>query len=226
MKKKLVLMSIAAVLIISTVVGGALARSEVAADGAAQNKITLGNLAIDLVGMETVKAEDGTGLPGVIEEDALPGAVIADQNVQVKNAGEYDLYTKVTIKKYWGTYENGEFKKDFALDSNLIEVNVADSGDWIVPAGESFIDENGEEMVLFYVHPMSAGDLTSNLLGEIRISSEADNSYAHKAILITVEADGVQKSAGDTSVAADAMLNEWGLVAELDGDTLVSVGEK
>ena len=136
MKKRILLMGVAAALVTTALIGGSLAYFQ--ADGRnVQQQISTRTLGISLT-----DAQSGE-LPGdsLLLENAMPGENIDLENkLVVTNTGDTPLYTRVTVSKYWGSYENNAFEKEFDKDSCSIQVTAND--DWYIKQNTDENDEN------------------------------------------------------------------------------------
>lgn len=86
-------------------------------------------------------------------------------------------------------------------------------------------DENHENLYLYYRAPLDVAGQTSSILKSLEIAETLTNEYTDKGIQLDVQVDAVQAS---ESVVArqDALLAEWGVWAEFDGDgNILSVEE-
>lgn len=209
-------MSIAAALLVTTVIGGTLAAFQ--AEGDVRNQVTTGKLGIQLLA-------DGqaAGSGQLYVSEALPGADI-EKTASVKNSESYDLYTRVKITKYWGKADQAAdgqvtgFTKDTTKDASKITLKL-DEENWLVPDIE--VGDSSEEVILYYKKPLAAGETTTDFLKGLQIDTALGNAYTDTDIMLEIETDAVQKIA-----AQDAILTEWGLAAEFDdAGNLISVAE-
>lgn len=208
MKKKRILVITAALLLIAAAVGGAAAyyRSETQAD----TKLGSGNLKIGLFEQngESYKTEEGVPMGG----NVMPGAVVK-YPVYAENTADYDLYARITVRKFW---EDGSGNKKTDLDASYIKLIFDHPKDWIIDNSDS---ENSEETVLYYRKPLKAGDKTGDIMKRIEIANipaSKQNTYAGLRARVFLDADAVQKIA-----AKDAVLSEWGLNVEIDQDGIL-----
>lgn len=212
MKKKLILMGVAAALVTTAFIGGSLAYFQ--ADGReVQQQISTPGLSIDLIDRTT-----GEKAPeSYVFEDAMPGAVIDLENkLVVENTGNTPLYTRVTVTRCWGSGSGEGFVKDFDGESG--KITVVPDGDWLIMENT---DGNDGNLYLYYRYPLPEGASTASILDRLEIPEELGNKYTDKMIELSVEADAVQASS-----AQDAILAEWGVFPEFDQDgSLVSIEE-
>uniref|UniRef100_UPI004056CC40 hypothetical protein n=1 Tax=Acetatifactor sp. TaxID=1872090 RepID=UPI004056CC40 len=214
MKKKIVLMSVAAVLAMTAIVGGTLAGFNTQSE---QGRTDITTKALG-IGLEEGSAQ--------IADSYLPGEPVEMQYYVTNNVAEgYDLYTRVTIYKYW---ENTELQADiinlYANDAtgNKVELSVdSESGetvrinDWFV----QYADE--EQIILYYAKPLAAGEATGNVMDFLVIDEKAGNAYADQNVIIEIEADAVQMIAAESSIPS-----EWGVYPEFDENgNIVSIAE-
>lgn len=202
MKKKILVIT-AALLIVTAAIGGATAyyRSETQAD----TGLGAGNLEIGLFenNGEAYKPKEGVPMGGTV----MPGAVL-NYPVYAENTAAHDLYTRITVRKFW---EDTEGNKRTELNANYINLILDNPGDWIIDKSDS---ENGEEITLYHRKPLKAGEKTGDIIKNIEIaniSSSEQNDYAGLRARVFLDADAVQKTAGQ-----DAILSEWGLDVAID----------
>lgn len=208
MKKKYMLMGVAAALITTTIIGGSLAAIQVNGEDVRQD-INTRSLNIELTGSGAVEGNLYLG-------NAMPGGVI-DKDIKIENTADTPLYARVTIRKYWGDYgaDSSELTKDYSMDTDKISLEV--SGEWL----EDVNARDGETSVYYYRNPIEPGTEPVDILKSLKIEADLDNSYADKGIGLEVEADAVQ-----TYAAEDAMLSEWGIWADIDENgTIIAIEE-
>lgn len=209
MKKKYMLMGVAAALITTTIIGGSLAAIQVNGEDVRQD-INTRSLSIELTG-------SGTAEGNLYLENAMPGGVI-DKDIKIENTADTPLYARVTIRKYWGDYESGsiELTKDYSKDTDKISLEV--NGEWLEDKNAS---DGGETSVYYYRKPIEPGTEPVDILKSLKLDADLDNSYADKGIGLEVEAEAVQ-----TYAAQDAMLSEWGIWADIDENgTIINIEE-
>lgn len=212
MKKKMILMGAAALLIAGAFAGGSLAYFQ--ADGReVRQQINTPELGITLV--------DGNGSPApktFLFSNMMPGGSVSfvrdkqgkgkENELNVKNDGDVTLYTRITITKAWGDEGAEGFEKDYETDPTLIELTPGD--DWYVMSQS---EESAENLYLYYKHPLEAGKTTPSVLKSLHIPPELKNEFTGRMIQMKVEADAVQYSS-----AEDAILTEWGVYPVFDAD--------
>ena len=130
MKKKYMLMGIAAVLILATMVGGTLAALNTKSEKAVAN-ISIKSVGVTVIGDQPVALADGGEtiiMPKAVQNDIPDG---------------YDVYVKVVIYHAWDTKSGG-----------LVSAGEADdiyvhNQDWIIGY------EDDEQMVMYYTKPLA-----------------------------------------------------------------------
>lgn len=206
-------MSVAGAMMLTLIIGGTMAgftaQSE---DGTAD--ITTKQLGITLV--------DGkVPMAGAAEEVqiAMPGDEIpVPYRVTNDVPDGYDLYTRVTIYKYW---------EDRSLDAKNIQLYAGSGdakteltagtkvGDWIV----WYQDE--EQVIAYYTRPLASGESTGNILDTLSVSSDITNEYTGQTVKLEIEADAVQKAVAESSIPA-----EWGVYPTFDSNgTITAIAE-
>lgn len=207
MKKKMALILIAAVLLITAAVGGSLASYETGGLKALET-IELKDTEVALAA-SPFKSDEVT-LDGLI---AMPGDTIEfDNEYFVENPSEdnYTVYTRVTIERKWMLHE---------LESDMVELLLTcDEKDWIVDDSIP----NKEQIVLYYRHPLEVGQRTDSFLEGLYFKPEMGNEYSKAEMRLTVKVDAVQ-----AAVIEKAMPAEWGVfpVFGEDGITLDEIEE-
>ena len=165
------------------------------------------------LGISLTDAQSGE-LPedSILLKGAMPGEEINLENkLVVTNTGDTPLYTRVTVSKCWGSYENASFKKEFDKDSEAIK--LVPNSDWYIMENT---EENDENLYLYYRAPLEVSGQTSSILEGLEIAKTLTNEYADKGIQLNVEVDAVQASESEAA-RQDAILAEWGVWAEFDG---------
>ena len=182
-----------------------------------QEDVSTKTLDITLVqeGGENGQIMQGDGkTSGGIAYAGMPGAQI-DERVAVRNDGSQDAYVRVIINRSW--YRDGKKVPD--IDPREIGIVTDTSGsDWFI---DDTSDPNGEQVVCYYKRPLQPGAQTSNVMNAFTILAdkltENSNKYAGLSTEIKYKAYGVQ-SIGDK----EAMLAEWGVVANFDGNGVMT----
>lgn len=220
MKKKIVLMSIAVVLVMTAIIGGTLAGFNTESEQG-KTDITTKSLGIDLAGSQTPLGEEK-----LVANVSMPGAEIEMPYYITNNVQEgYELYTRVTLYKYWENEElDGTKIHLYVKDSNgnAVELTALEDADAAVRVNDWFIQYSDEEQViLYYAKPLAAGERTGNVLDLITVSPEVGNAYTNQNITLEIQADAVQKIAADASIPS-----EWGVYPTFDADgNIVSIAE-
>ena len=208
--KKIILMCVAGILLITTVVGGSIASFTANTDGSnASTVISTKNVSVKL-------NTDSLPIDGEYNNQnfILPGEIIKldfPYSVTVLD-GSYDAYIKVTVNKSW--FDND---KKVNLDADNIifwyddHSEIKPSENWIISKVDS------QQTVLYYTLPVSAGNVTEPFLSEFKLSHTLSNEYAGKQVKIDVEVDAVQIIAG-----VDAIKSAWGVVATINQDKVIT----
>ncbi len=219
MKKKIVLMSVAAVLTMTAIIGGTLAGFNTQSEQA-KTDITTKSLSIELTG------ENAEGRQ-VIEGAYMPGSEVEIPRYVTNNVEEgYDLYTRVTIYKYWKDEPQLDAAKIhlYAKDAegNLVELMPNEETGESVRINDWFIQyADAEQVILYYAKPMASGDMTANVVDSLMIDASIDNAYADKQVVVEVQADAVQKIAAESAIPS-----EWGVYPGFDENgNIVSIAE-
>ena len=217
MKKRVLLMGLAAVMVMGAVVGGSLAAGQASAENPVTAPLAAATLNIEWTGGKS----DPVTLE-VTDKALMPADEIeVKDGYKVDNTGSVDAYIRVTVTKYWA---DGKGKTtDLAAENIELGLN---SEDWL--QAESLFEGNSNETeVYYYKYPVPAGQSTSELLETIGIPADLTNDYADKTVKLEAMADGVQFAGADAAdLNASGILASWGVVAELDANgNLVSVTE-
>ncbi len=211
MKKKLILMGFAGVLVISTIIGGTLAAFR-ANSSQGTSKITTKNIDIHIQKNDTNEFDQYT--TGMI--NAMPGTVInTDLKIAFDSSNNYDSYVRAIVNKAWWKKDaTGSLEKVFddSLDLAAIEIIPENQEDWII------IDQDAETVVMYYKYPLSDTNSlfqseTSDFVDRIKISEVIGNDYANKSFQVEATVDAVQISQG-----AEAIKSAWGVQAFLGAD--------
>lgn len=217
MKKKVLLMGLAAVMVMGAVVGGSLA----AGQASAENPVTA-PLAAATLNIEWTGGKSDPVTLAVTDKTLMPADEIeVKDGYKVDNTGSVDAYIRVTVTKYWA--DGKDKTTDLAAENIELGLN---SEDWL--QAESLFEGNSNETeVYYYKYPVPAGQSTSELLETIGVPADLTNDYADKTVKLEAVADGVQFAGADAAdLNASGILASWGVVAELDANgNLVSVTE-
>ncbi|MCI9485853.1 MAG: hypothetical protein HFI64_02570 [Lachnospiraceae bacterium] len=210
MKKKLILIGVAAILVMTALIGGSLAYFQ--ADGReVRQQLGTRRLGISLMGDTEgpERLQDGN----LRFDTVMPGAEIKKE-IFVENTENTELYARVTVSKYWLRRENGRLEKAMDLNAEKIELDYRES-DWLL------LKEDTEQLVLYYTKPLAPGERTASIMDQIKISTDIGNAYANTGVGLDIEADAVQ-----TVAAKDAILSEWGVLATIDGNGVITAVEE
>ena len=152
----------------------------------------------------------------------------------LKNSGEIAVFSRVIVYKYW-VDANGNKLRD--LDPSLIEVELANTGDWITAANDP--DSTTERSVYYYKSVLNPGEESSAFISAVKVSDWITTNpriektgpdeegyvtytyyydYNDVYFQLKIEAEGVQ-----THNAADAILSAWGVKATVSGNTITGV---
>lgn len=223
MKKKIILMSVAAVLAMTAIVGGTLAGFNTESEQG-KTDISTKALGIELNGGSFVLSEES-----LVSNACMPGSEVEMPYYVTNNVTDgYELYTRVTIYKYWEDLQNTALEADkislYAKDAagNAVKLAVdgttgeaAKVGDWFV----QYADE--EQIVLYYARPLASGEQTTNVLDYLVIDEKVGNVYTNQKVKLDIEVDAVQKIAAESSIPS-----EWGVYPSFDENgNIVAIAE-
>ena len=216
MNKRFLLMGAAAVLMLATVVGSALGAGQASSKEPVAADLKAADFSIEWSDRE----ETSETVPVTLDASrVMPGDVIElkdskgnDGIYNVDNTGSADAYIRVAVKSYWAD-----------MDGNLLEefdpffvTLTANEEDWIT-AGPA-VGENGEDYgTWFYCKtPVAPGKATEDLLKTLTISTDIDNSYTDKKIVLEAVAEGVQFAGSQyNDLNAAGIEYEWGVKVTL-----------
>ncbi len=214
MKKRMIILCLAALLVGTAVIGGTFAGFNTETEQQAMAQITTKSLSIKL--LDTTIEEDEVPLASEVvtlaNKDALmPGDTLAVSR-SIANDADYDLYTRATIYKRWD---------DDSLDASKIQLILGSEEDWIVWY------QDDEQIIMYYRQPLSGvgengtTDVTSEMISAVQVGTDIDNAYANADIILEFEIDAVQKLAADAAIPA-----EWGVYPTFDEEgRIVKVAE-
>lgn len=209
MKKKIVLMGVAAILVMTAIVGSTLAGFSTETEQQGITNISTKELGIALIGTDTadkVTEESRTAF--------VPGSEMAVPYCVKNNVTDgYDLYTRVTIYKTWNN--DGDAK----LDASKIHLYVTDDQGGKTELNQTGKLHNGwivwyaddEQIVLYYTKPLAQGETTQNVLDGMSVDADINNDYAGASIELAFDADSVQKTAAEAAIPS-----EWGVYPKFD----------
>ena len=216
MKKKIILMSVAAVLALTAVISGTMAAFNGSSeDGKAMVTTKQLNASFTQTINEEITPLGENGKAKIREVANVPGQVVEMPVGIVNDVNDgYDLYAKVTINKAW---YNGE-EKEYNLDPSKIIVNTVDPSNWIIQ-----MNNDQEQMVFIYKLPIKANEITaSNFMDSISLSSDIGNSYANHEVVLEMTIDAVQAA----NAKEGAVLSAWGIELEFgDNGEIVKILE-
>lgn len=216
-KKKIVLMSVAAVLAMTAIIGGTLAGFNTQSEQG-KTDITTKALGIALT--------EGTAK---VADSYMPGEPVEMQYFVTHDVEEgYDLYTRVTIYKHWEDLENTELRGDvihlYAKDAAKgdVELSVNSENGETVRINDWFVQYADEEqIILYYAKPLAPGESTGNVMDFLVIDEKTGNAYADRNAIIEIKADAVQMIAAESAIPS-----EWGVYPEFDENgNIVSIAE-
>ena len=196
MKKKVLLMGLAAVMVMGAVVGGSLA----AGQASAENPVTAPLAAATLMPADEIEVKDG---------------------YKVDNTGSVDAYIRVTVTKYWA---DGKGKTtDLAAENIELGLN---SEDWLQAESLFEGNSNETEVYYYkYPVPagQSTSELLESIGIPADLTNDyADKTVKLEAVADGVQFAGADAA----DLNASGILASWGVVAELDANgNLVSVTE-
>lgn len=223
MKKRYLLMAIAAALVLTVVAGGSLAATQIG--GTEKENVTASldtkTLSIDL--NSELAEKIAVELPNEIQ--MMPGdSVDLGGLYRVKNdgdKGDVAAYVRVTVHKTWLDSANKD--ENVALSGQMLDLTAMDG--WL-KAEDLFGRENTDTQVFYYATPLQPGQETSALLASLGLSEGAGNVYADKGIQLEAYAEGVQFAPGHNDVNAAGILASWGVHATLDDSgKIVSIAQ-
>lgn len=215
-KKKIMLMIAAGVLVSATVFGGTFASFNAGTEGGvgtAIAKVTTKAISVAITGEGTTNQAAGAAsiVPGTDSE--------CSYNVYNDVTGEdaYDIYVKVTIYKKWQSkgldgkyvslkYNHQNKSNAYQTVADTSQMYLADN-DWIV----AYADD--EQVVLYYTKPLAKEEHSTNFVDQICFNSQIDNTYANTSYALEYEVNAVQVSSGE-----DAMASEWGVFPLFDSN--------
>lgn len=137
------------------------------------------------------------------------------QKVSTINTGQKPHYVRVKVTPNW--VENGEKivqKNGIDLDVNDISLGLVNSEDWICIKPNEEEQQQNNDVYVYYKNIVNPNQQTSDFMESVNLfdgEMKNTNIYSGLSVQIDYEADAVQ-----TTAAAQAMLSEWGVVAEFD----------
>lgn len=177
MKKKYMLMGIAAVLILATMVGGTLAALNTKSEKAVAN-ISIKSVGVTVIGDQPVALADGGEKEPVT---IVPGeTIVMPKAVQNDIPDGYDVYVKVVIYHAWDTKSGGLVS---AWEADDIYVH---NQDWIIGY------EDDEQTVMYYTKPLAPEQTTTNFMDGIHFKESMGNGFADAVYTLEYEVTAVQ----------------------------------
>lgn len=208
MKKKLILLITAGLLVAAAMVGGSLAATSASGQKATSDlasptlQVAIGQSATEAL---TLKSGDSALMPG----DQLDNA-----GFTIENTASVPLYAKVSVTKYWCDGVTNA-KNNTTMDANLIDM-AAQSGSWL-QANQIMAGSSGETEVFYYAVPLQPGQ-AANLSLTLALDEDMNNAYQGASIVLEATVEAVQYVAGQNDLNADGILAAFGVVATLGGD--------
>ena len=183
---------------------------------------------------ESWDEKNGVLLENLLQGDNIKFGKNYEERITVENTGEnYDMYVRVTIRKWWSKGEGGPDKD---LDPSLIEVNLNEDNTWLIDEQGS----NSERIMLYYKPILQSGERTSAVFDSIRISPEVgdlvsserttdkdgysviEEKYKYNDYYFNIEVD---VEPVQTHNAEEAASSAWGVKLGFDDNgNIVSVG--
>ena len=197
MNKKMVLMISAVLLLGILAVSGTI--SYMVANTDAEHKVSASNLNVKLIESENRVAK------------VVPGERI-DYPIKVKNTGDYPLYAKITVMKYWSEAN----KKNYNGNSSLITLLNKNGDDWIM---DDKTDMNNKEVVYFYSRkPIEPNKTSSEFISQVAISENVSVKDRTLNLNVDCTVDAIQNID-----VKNAMMAEWGLDVSISDDGILSI---
>ena len=213
MKKKLILMCVAGVLVMTAIIGGTLAGFNTSTESKGVTNITVNALGIEMLGTNSGNIAQASA------DDVKPGGEIElIKNIQTNVDGGYTLYTRVTIDKKWSDEELDASKIHLYVGSgdNKVELLAGVTvNNWIVWYSDA------EQVIMYYTKPLVQGEVSQNLIESVSFDEDMNNSYVGKEVMISFSADAVQ-----TIAAEDSIPSEWGVYPVIAGDGTITAIEE
>lgn len=204
MRKKYLILGLAALLVFTAVAGGSLAALNAVGD-VATSELEAPNLRVDIDHIATAATTLGNG-------KIMPGDNLDCKGFVITNTAEVPLYARVTVTKYW---TDGNQVKDPDVDAKMIQM-TADKTGWL-QANEVLVGSSGEQEIYYLSRPLSSGE-SYDLPLKLFISPELGNAAQDAGITIEARVDGVQYVAGENELNAGGILSFFGVEAKLNGD--------
>lgn len=225
MKKRYLLMGVAAVFVLSTMVGGTLAALDTATIDGATAEISVKSIEVSLNGADSAETVEENA---EITSQAMPGGNYGcSYNVCNTAVDGYDIYVKVEIYKYWTDDESGVLESKY--DSVYYEKDGVEN---VYPQEleDAYVTENGwlvqyadeEQLILYYTKPLkTAGNMgesmSANFMDGIVFDESLGNEYADKELQLEYVVTAVQANNSEAAMAA-----EWGMFPVFDSNGVLT----
>ncbi len=193
MKKKLLILSLAAICLAITAIGTV---AFFTADDTAHNVITTGEIAIDL--FEWADDAKTTPFPENGVNGVMPGTEVT-KIVEVKNTGANAAWVRIKVEKAIQLAEDAAILEGFQPDAELVKVNFNET-DWTA----------GEDGYFYCKTALAPGQTTVPLFTTVSFEGQAmGNEYQNSTATVTVTAEAVQ--------TANNAIPEGGSVTDIPG---------
>ena len=204
MKKRLIFIT-AAIMAAGSLTGGSMAVYHAVANTDKTISTSSINVKLNIEGGKT----DNDGNIIFSSDDIKNGKV--EEKVSAINSGNRAQYVRIKIDKSWVNNTKQEDGKEVSItDCKYIGINLINDDDWIT----SKDNENDSEMYIYYKSVLNPNEKTSDFMDSFTLFNnvnENTNKYSGLSAKINFDAQAIQ-----TTAVADAMLNEWGVLAEFD----------
>lgn len=217
MKKKLVLMLVAAAFVLTAIIGGTFAAYNTEGNNTTKVMVEFDDMDVALA----AGLPEGTTVSGPFS--VLPGDIYTFETAPfVAHDKDYDYFVRVTIDKQWDI-NSSKFDE---LDPSVITLDFGDalSSGWFTTNTSPATDE---QVILYYSKPLTKGDGATHdvtapfLKGFTLDGPKTDNTYAEQSFSLSYKVDVIQAAHVD-----EAMPAEWGVTPVLDENgNLVGITE-
>ena len=183
MKKKLLILSLAAICLAITAIG---TLAYFTSEGTAHNVITTGGVEIAVQEW----ADEDKQTPFEDLEGIMPGMTVT-KIAEIKNTGASDAWVRVKVEK------NIKLQGEGTPDTALVELNL-NLTDWTL----------GEDGYLYYNKVLKPGEVTEPLFTAVTFNVTMGNEYQNATATVDVVAQAVQTANnGDTVMDAKGWPN-------------------
>lgn len=182
MKKKLLILSLAAICLAITAIG---TLAYFTSEGTAHNVITTGGVEI------TVQewADEDKQTPFEDLEGIMPGMTVT-KIAEIKNTGASDAWVRVKVEK------NIELQGEGTSDTSLVELTL-NTADWTEKDG-----------YYYYTKVLKPGEVTAPIFTAVTFKPDMGNEYQYATATVDVVAQAVQAANnGDTVMDAKGWPN-------------------